>query len=338
MYVYICYTRKDEFKILEMEKRDNMWLQGIATILPRVQAEFSLSETLSGLLITSTYVGMMVGAAFWGALSDRIGRKPAFSWTLSLTGLFGTLAAFSPNFGVLCTLFFLMGSGVGGNLPTDSALFLEFIPMEHQGLLTLLSLFWPVGSVIAALLSWALIPPHSCSPDWTSCPSQFNRGWRYVIFCLGLLTLLMLVSRKFIIFDLLESPKFLISRGEIEQAVTTLKVLAQQNKKRVHLDVKEFEQVFENDDVFWLPQQDKRSKDWERLSQLFSKNLWLTTALIWMIWPLTSFGYTLFNGFLPKFLESQPNHAISTTEVYWRYLVISFFGIPGSILGTFFFF
>jgi hypothetical protein len=144
----------------------------------------------------------------------------------------------------------------------------------------------------------------------------------------------MLISRKFI-FDLLESPKFLISRGEIEKAVTTLKILAQQNNKRVNLDLKEFEQVFENDDVFWLPQQDKRSKEWERLGQLFSKNLRLTTVLIWMIWPLTSFGYTMFNGFLPKFLESQPNHAITTTEVYWRYLIISFFGIPGSILGIF---
>jgi len=42
---------------------------------------------------------------------------------------------------------------VGGNLPVDGALFLEFLPGKNQYLLTLLSLWWAVGQVVGSLIS-----------------------------------------------------------------------------------------------------------------------------------------------------------------------------------------
>jgi len=47
----------------------------------------------------------------------------------------------------------LIGFGVGGNLPVDGTLFLEFLPGSKQYLLTLLSLWWAVGQVVASLIS-----------------------------------------------------------------------------------------------------------------------------------------------------------------------------------------
>lgn len=41
-----------------------------------------------------------------------------------------------------------MGLGVGGNLPVDGALFLEFLPFASGNLLTTLSVWWPVGQLI----------------------------------------------------------------------------------------------------------------------------------------------------------------------------------------------
>ncbi len=80
------------------------------------------------------FVGMTLGAFFWGQIADRFGRKTAFMWTLMISGLhswkfnfnltlllylgiFGLAAAFSPNFYVLMALIFVMGFGIGGNLP-----------------------------------------------------------------------------------------------------------------------------------------------------------------------------------------------------------------------------
>jgi MFS family permease len=45
----------------------------------------------------------------------------------------------------------LMGIGVGGNLPVDGALFLEFLPAADNRLLTLLSAWWPLGQLAASL-------------------------------------------------------------------------------------------------------------------------------------------------------------------------------------------
>lgn len=48
----------------------------------------------------------------------------------------------------VCGMFSAMGLGVGGNLPVDGALFLEFLPFASGNLLTMLSVWWPVGQLI----------------------------------------------------------------------------------------------------------------------------------------------------------------------------------------------
>lgn len=59
--------------------------------------------------------------------------------------------------------FIILGFGAGGNLPVDGALFLEFLPAPNQYLLTLLSLWWAVGQVVASLISWAFLAKYGCA-------------------------------------------------------------------------------------------------------------------------------------------------------------------------------
>ena len=47
----------------------------------------------------------------------------------------------------------MVGFGVGGNLPVDGTLFIEFIPGKHQYLLTLLSIWWAIGQVVGSLIA-----------------------------------------------------------------------------------------------------------------------------------------------------------------------------------------
>ena len=110
-----------------------------------------------------TYVGMSIGSVGWGVISDAFGRRFTFNSTLLLTGVFGVLISFGPTDAITTFLFACMGVGVGGNLPVDGALFLEFLPMADNKLLTLLSAWWPGGQLVSAIglsISWysRLIP------------------------------------------------------------------------------------------------------------------------------------------------------------------------------------
>jgi MFS family permease len=126
-------------------------MTGLALVLPQLTPEFGVSVAHIRYTTMITFIGLSLGSTFWGVASDIIGRKPAFNITLFLCGLFGTLVAFGPNWISTSVLFACMGLGVGGNLPVDGALFLEFLPFESNKLLTLLSVWWPVGQLIASL-------------------------------------------------------------------------------------------------------------------------------------------------------------------------------------------
>ena len=77
----------------------------------------------------------------------------SFNITLFLAGAFGLAAGGAPNFIALASLLAVVGLGVGGNLPVDSAVFLDFVPGTHQYLLTILSIWWSVGQLAVALVS-----------------------------------------------------------------------------------------------------------------------------------------------------------------------------------------
>jgi hypothetical protein len=130
---------------------DNLWLEGLALCLPGLSTEFGLSETNVRYTTMILFLGMGFGSVGWGLLSDILGRRITFNSTLFITGFFGTLVSLGPTWASTATLFALMGVGVGGNLPVDGALFLEFLPAANNKLLTLLSAWWPLGQLASAI-------------------------------------------------------------------------------------------------------------------------------------------------------------------------------------------
>ena len=117
-------------------------------------------------------------------VSDAYGRRPAFNLTLALCTLFGFCATLAPSFFLLCCTLFLLGTAVGGSMPTDGTLFLENVPQRRRYLLTALSVFFAAGAVLASALAWAILPRFSCPREGVCGPGE-NRGWRYLLFCLS---------------------------------------------------------------------------------------------------------------------------------------------------------
>ncbi|EGS18991.1 putative sugar:hydrogen symporter protein [Thermochaetoides thermophila DSM 1495] len=223
---------------------DNLWPVTTSLILPPLIVEFlgpsPNASRIAPLLTLGQSIGLLLGALFWGFGSDAFGRRWAFSLTLGATGVFGLVAAGSSSFAAASVLVAAWSFGVGGNLPVDSAIFLEFLPASHQYLLTVLSAAWAIAQVVATLLAWPLLGRMTCQEEDpnTRCEKKDNMGWRWFLLVMGGMTMLMFLAR-FVLFTMHESPKYLMGKGKDEDAVKVVHEVARRNGKTSTLTVEE---------------------------------------------------------------------------------------------------
>lgn len=217
---------------------DNMWIQTIAIILPRVQQHFSVPDNYIGSLSSSMFAGMMFGAVGWGTCSDLLGRSAAFNATLFFTALFGILSSFAWSFWSLCILLFFLGSAVGGSMPTDGTLLLEHMPNGKQYLVTALSVFFSFGSVLSAGVALIVIPSRSCPPNEPCDVVTQNTGWQFMLVSLGIITLSMFLARM-VFFRLHESPRYLVHAGRHQEALESLQLISRFNGSELSIEIED---------------------------------------------------------------------------------------------------
>lgn len=316
--------------------------QGVSLTLPSLSAEFGVAEKTVRYTTSALFAGLCFGSFLWGIGSDVTGRRIAFNMTLLITSVFGLAVSFATSWGSVCVLYTALGFGVGGNLPVDGALFLEFLPDASSSLLTLLSVWWPVGQLSSSLLAWFFIA------NWPA-----NEGWRHFVLAMGVITFVMFAVR-FFVFHLFESPKFLLSKGRQAEAVAVIHGIASRNGKKTWLTEDILDAVVDEDgssppqrlltaNVF----RDKLAAfSGERIRPLFqNRKLALATTTIWFCWATIGLGYPLFNAFLPQYLShggSGGDTAAAalapspiTAETYRNYAITSIVGAPGSLLAAY---
>ncbi|NQX58284.1 MFS transporter [Paenibacillus qinlingensis] len=132
----------------------------LSFILVALRKEWALTAQEAGLLGSVNLIGMTIGAALGGYLADKIGRRPVFLMTLVCFGVFSFGSAFASGLGSMLILRFLMGLGLGAELPVASTLVNEFAPPDKKGrIVVLLESFWAAGWILAAILAYFVIPP-----------------------------------------------------------------------------------------------------------------------------------------------------------------------------------
>jgi MFS family permease len=196
--------------------------------VPSIALEFHPKH--SPYITLAQNIGLLAGALFWGFGCDIFGRKWGFNLTLGITAVFGMAAAGSPTLAALGIFAALWSFGVGGNLPVDSAVFLEFLPGSHQYLLTVLSIDWALAQVVATLVAWGLLGNYTCQETDLICPKSKNMGWRYFVIAMGGISLIEFILR-FVFFTIHESPKYLMGKGQDEKAVEVVHLVAKHNGK-----------------------------------------------------------------------------------------------------------
>jgi MFS family permease len=317
---------------------DNLWPITTSLLLTPIVNEFKPSE--GPLFTLAQNIGLLAGAAFWGFGCDVFGRIIGFNTTLGITAVWGLIAASAPNFAAIGIFAAFWSFGVGGNLPVDSAIFLEFLPASHQYLLTILSIDWALAQVVANLVAWPLLGNLTCQQTDTECTRSQNMGWRWFVLTMGGITLIMFVCR-FFLFTIYESPKYLMSKGRDEEAVEVVHKVAKRNGRTSSLtleDLRAFEPEGYRADTGAATaiKRNLEKLDTKNVRALFStRKLALSTGLIMAVWALIGLGFPLYNAFLP-YIQATRGVEFGDGSTYITYrnnLIIAVLGVPGAITG-----
>ena len=175
--------------------------QIIAYIVPLALREWQLTPVKAGTMISYGFLGLMVGAAGFGLVSDRIGRKKSIMMVVIVSSVFNSAAYFSPNFEVFCLLRFLSGIGIGGVIPLTITLVSEFAPAGVRArFLTFSGGSFTIGWTLAGLIAMGLVP---------------HFGWRMVLL-IGILPVFLLPALQ---AYLPESVRFLVMKKRYPDAI-----------------------------------------------------------------------------------------------------------------------
>jgi putative MFS transporter len=186
---------------------DSIDLAALTFVLAPISDEFGLSTAQAGLLASASFAGMFAGAAGAGMLADRIGRKAIFQTSMIVWGLASLAAVFTWDLTSMIVARFFIGLGMGAEFPVAQSLVSEFIPSKQRGrYIAWLEGFWPIGFVCCGLLSVILLP---------------TLGWRAIFVVQAVLAVYVLVIRR----RVPESPRWLESRGRLEEADTTMNAI-----------------------------------------------------------------------------------------------------------------
>ncbi|PFE93777.1 MFS transporter [Bacillus thuringiensis] len=160
-------------KIKEISKRKLLGIAGLgwlfdamdvgmlSFVMVALQKDWGLTSQEMGWIGSINSIGMAVGALIFGILSDKIGRKSVFIITLLLFSIGSGLTALTTTLAMFLVLRFVIGMGLGGELPVASTLVSESVEAHERGkIVVLLESFWAGGWLIAALISYFVIPKY----------------------------------------------------------------------------------------------------------------------------------------------------------------------------------
>lgn len=272
----------------------------ISFVMAALAQQWALSSGELSLLASIGFVGMAVGAGLGGLLADRIGRRQVFALTLLVYGLATGASALVGSLAALVLLRFVVGLGLGAELPVASTLVAEYAPRRLRGrLVVVLESFWAVGWILAALIGYFVVPT---SPD----------GWRWAL-VVGLVpAAYAVVVRR----ALPESVRFLESRGRTEEAEAAVR-------------------AFERAPALGRSraEPEDRARDAEHASApapgtggIWSAGLRRRTGALWTVWFCVNFAYYGAFIWLPTLLLQQ---GFTLTTSFGYVLVITLAQLPG---------
>lgn len=132
-----------------------------ATTLAVFQDAFHLSSATLGLLVAlgPTAIGCGIGALIGGRLGDKLGRKRIYKWDLLVFALGALIIVCSVGAPTLLIGAFVLGLGVGADIPTSLALVSETAPARMRGKMVGFTMVTSsIGPLVVIFVAFAVSP------------------------------------------------------------------------------------------------------------------------------------------------------------------------------------
>jgi len=241
----------------------------VGAALPSIMKEMGVTATTAGFMASSALFGMMLGAMFFGALADKLGRRKMLALCIGLFSVFTAAAGLTHEPVSFSVTRFIAGLGIGGVLPIAAAQMGEFSPASIRArLVALVFAGYAVGGVLVAVIGKQLIADY---------------GWQSTFFVAALPLLLI----PFMLKALPESVPFLVQRGRNEDL------------RRIAARVAPH-QAIEPDAQFLVAAVDRQSK--APVLALFRDRRGFSTLMIWIAFFFGLFMVYALSSWLTKLL------------------------------------
>jgi MFS family permease len=176
------------------------------------KAALNMSAGAVADIATWYLIGEVIGALFFGRLSDKLGRKNLFMVTLGVYLIGSGLTALTPRGGYWFIFLYatriLAGSGIGGEYAAINSAIDEMIPARYRGRVDLAvnGTYW-AGAFIGTLVTLFVLNHFST-----------GLGWRIAYLAGPVLALVIIFVRR----HLPESPRWQIMHGREKEAEASI--------------------------------------------------------------------------------------------------------------------
>ncbi|BBZ77460.1 MFS transporter [Mycolicibacterium anyangense] len=181
----------------------------------------ALSSAAVGFLATVYLAGEVVGALFFGRLSDKLGRRNLFMVTLGVYLLGSALTALTLGNGAGWLVFlyvtrFIAGMGIGGEYAAINSAIDELIPARYRGRVDIAvnGTYW-AGAILGTLGTFVFLKS-----------MDLSIGWRLAFLIGPVLGVVILVVRR----HLPESPRWQVMNGQEAAAEESISYIEREVK------------------------------------------------------------------------------------------------------------
>lgn len=174
---------------------DGFDVLSISFAAPGIVADWGISQSAVGIVLSVELVGMVIGSLTLGRLGDRIGRKPTALACLALMATGMLMVPFATGITSLCGWRILTGTGIGGMLAVTNAMASELSNRKHRSLsISIMVIGYPLGAVLGGMLVAQLLKTNS---------------WQIIFDVGGIATLAMI---PLVIWLIPETPGYLVTQ------------------------------------------------------------------------------------------------------------------------------
>lgn len=191
-------------------------LSSLAYGLPDITKQFGLSSTMAGVVTASISVGSLIGALVGGWLVDRIGRYRVFMANMLFFVVTALVCALAQDAWTLIGARFVMGIGVGMDIPVAIAFLAEFSRLRGKGSKGSRTAAWsPAWYAATSGCYLVIMALYFLLPD-----AQLGWLWRFTVGFGAVPALLVLLLRR---RYMNESPTWAADQGDLEGAARILR-------------------------------------------------------------------------------------------------------------------